>query len=94
MCKETRSILIYNLKYNIIYNKILQKIHQNLYYGSGIIANYDKYLDHKKSLSAKYPKKKFKSEDIIAKHQQQINNNLSDDIIVCYNWLNLVNIII
>lgn len=57
---------------------------QNLYYGSGVIANYNKYVDHKKSLIAKYPKKKSKSEETITKQQQQINHHLTDDVVVSY----------
>lgn len=35
-----------------------KKLEENMYYGSGLIANYDKYPDHKKAVQAKYPRKK------------------------------------
>lgn len=42
-----------------------------MYYGSGLISNYDKYPEHKKMVSAKYPKKKSKPEETTTRSNHQ-----------------------
>lgn len=48
---------------------------QNLYYGAGLISNYDKYPEHKKAVAVKYPKRKTRTEDTTTK---PVNYQLSD----------------
>lgn len=51
---------------------------QNLFYGTGILATFDKYVDNKKTVSAKYPKKKSKPEETATK---SVNPQISEDIV-------------
>ncbi|GJQ68007.1 hypothetical protein Trydic_g10656 [Trypoxylus dichotomus] len=44
-----------------------EKMEQNMYYGAGLISNFDKYPEHKKAVLNKYPKKKLKLEETITK---------------------------
>lgn len=53
----------------------MQKLEQNLYYGAGLISNFDKYPEHKKAVAAKYPKKRSRPEETITK---AVNYQLSD----------------
>lgn len=57
----------------------LQKLEQNLYIGSGIVSNFDKYPEHKKTVSIKYPKKKSKPEETMTKPlNHQVTEILTD----------------
>lgn len=51
---------------------------QNLFYGSGLISNFDKYPDHKKIISAKYPKKKMRIDETITR---PVNNHQTSEVL-------------
>ncbi|KAK9751910.1 SNF2-related domain [Popillia japonica] len=44
-----------------------EKMELNMYYGAGLISNFDKYPENKKAVLNKYPKKKHKPEETITK---------------------------
>lgn len=46
-----------------------------MYYGSGLLSNYDKYYENKKAVAAKYPKRR-KQEDVHIIAQEGGNENM------------------